>query len=220
MLGSTASTVIAVVPPGSPASVDEPLREQIVWRKLVWAADDRGRPWEAASRQFITVTAVVRLLPDEERSWVRASCARQLQQLELWSAPATGHGHDQRAHDVADLRDRLRRECREAFVGEAWHASDEPEVPPIPTTVDALLQRIDFPDPARAEEIWNQVESQLERCYYAGVDVYRWLRVRRRQLMRTYDACRQALHRQAPPDRCADNAEQRPDTSEHELLAH
>lgn len=220
ILGSSSYTLTAVVPPGTPAGLDEPFDDQIFWRQLVWAVDDLGRPWETASRQIIAVPDVVKLLPERERSSIRSACARQLQQLELWSAAPTGHGHDQRAHDVTRLRDELRRECRLAFPGELWHVSDEPEVPPIPTTADALLHRIDFPDPARAEEVWNQIQSYLERGFYGAVNVYRWLLVQRRWLRRKYDEWLQGSGRETTDRASAEQADEHHDADQHELLTH
>jgi hypothetical protein len=218
LLGSGTYLIIAVVPPGAPAGYDEAITDQVRWRKLMWPADDPGRPWERASRQIVAVDEINALLPEQFRPWIRAACAQQLKQLEEWSAPSAGHGHEQRAHDAAFLRDTVRRECCNAFPADRWHASDATKVPSIPQTVDALLHRIDFPDPARADELWHFIETHLERAFYSAVEVARWVIVRRRLARRKIDEWLADSASPAASGPIDEVDHERQDTGQHEVL--
>ena len=224
MLGSSSYTVIAVVPPGSPASVrraaarpDRLAQTGLVCRRA-GPAMGSGQPavhpprdgcGEAAPQRGAVLGAGI-LRP-------AAAAARAVE-----AAPATGHGHDQRAHDVADLRDRLRRECRDAVFRRRGVArlrrARGPSDPRDDGGRAAATHRLPGPG-ARGGNLGTRSRAVLSAPTTWGVDVYRWLRVRRRHLLRTCDAgvrCSPAR----PVRRVRRERRAAPDASEHELLAH
>lgn len=149
LIGEAGGVSHLIAPPGVASHHGEPPGESRGWRYAVWFADAEGLPKaidvDRPDRvRRVSTKAVVEILPECNRAFVREEMARQIG----WAA-VSGRREDLSRRVEADARVRaqaevwFRKELAAAFPGESWYEFQAgASIDEVPDTADELLELV------------------------------------------------------------------------------